>query len=58
MSAFRDPFSLGYSCLRFFQRQAVAGFARFFFFFCLLSLASQVVQILCRLNGRAEGRRL
>lgn len=27
-------------------------------FFCLLSLASQVVQILCRLNGRAEGRRL
>lgn len=46
-------FYVGYSCLHFFKRQATSGFVQGFF--CLLSLAFQVVQILRRLNGESGG---
>lgn len=51
--AIDHPFYLVYSCPQFFKRQVTPGFVRGFF--CLLSLAFQVVQILRRLNGESGG---
>lgn len=50
------PFYLGYSLLHFFKRQVMPAFVQGCCgFFCLLSLAFEVVHILRRLNGENGG---